>query len=298
MTSRSSSLGVSKLRDRYSSERPASFDSPRYSSSRTTSSKNVGALQSRFADKTDSSPTTRLSSSGTQQRSSSVDLSHSSKLKNVVEEKKRYGTPEKRLSSESGYGSLERDKSKDLTSQKGKSRNGKNGSIGKISENGSLPADPDFEIASTVMKTLAQRSGSESDSSESRKTRMEMYKEKRRRELAEKHGGSASIGLQDAPSKSRKLPKEPSAVPSLLLKKNEVSSVSETTQKEEQQAKKNRRSFTDTVKVEDTLQARLRRSETEDGSNTYKILARHRERQSSVSSDVFSPKEKGNVYNC
>lgn len=44
---------------------------------------------------------------------------------------------------------------------------------------------------------------------------------------------------------------------------------------------------------------RLRRSETEDGESTYKILARHRERQnsvSSVSSDVFPSKDEGKKF--
>ncbi|XP_071823149.1 uncharacterized protein [Apostichopus japonicus] len=291
MTSRSSNYGVSKLRDRYSSERPSSLDTPRYSSSRTTSSKSVGALQSRFSDKKESSSSTDLSSAG---RSSALKSTQSSRAKNIVEEKRRYGTPEKRLSSESGYGSLERDKSKDLTRQKERAKNERNGNISKINENGSSAVpDPDFQVACSVTKTIAQRSGSESDDAASKKARMEMYKEKRRRELAEKHGTAGNGGE----IRSKKLPREPSSSLSLSSPVHKRVDVTATKQKagEEHDAKKTRKSMTEVVKTEDTLKARLRRSETEDGESTYKILARHRERQnsvSSVSSDVFPSKDE------
>lgn len=232
---------MSKLRDRYGSERTSSLDSPRYSRPHTTSSKSVGALQSRFsADKKDSP--SGASSVG---RATAVN----SKPKNSgVEEKKRYGTPEKRLSSESGYGSLERDKSKDLTRQKERGKSDRSGSISKISENGSLASskDSDFQVAVSVAKTIAQRSSSESD--DAKKTRMELYKEKRRKELAEKHGTGGSIGE----NKSKKPPRDP-----LSSTVHRDAQASRKTSGEEQDSKKSRRNLTETVKAEDTLKARF-----------------------------------------
>lgn len=227
---------------------------PRYSSSRTTSSKSVGALQSRFSDKKESSSSTDLSSAG---RSSALKSTQSSRAKNIVDEKRRYGTPEKRLSSESGYGSLERDKSKDLTRQKERAKNERNGNISKINENGSSAVpDPDFQVACAVTKTIAQRSGSESDDAASKKARMEMYKEKRRRELAEKHGTAGNGGE----IRSKRLPREPSSssssLPSPVHKKFDTTAVTKQKAGEEHDAKKTRKSMTEVVKTEDTLKAR------------------------------------------